>query len=330
MPPIPRIFITPGEPAGIGPDILIQLAQQPSTAELITVSSPDLLLSRAQLLQLPLTLQEFNPDAPPQKHVPNTLRIVPVPLPEKCIPGQLNPANAAHVLQTLQIAADACLHHTANALVTGPVNKAVMNDAGITFSGHTEYFAEHCGRNDVIMLFVAGKLKVALATTHLPLSQVPQAIKTDKLTRLLLLLNSEIKKTFGLREPKIFVCGLNPHAGENGHLGREEIDIIEPAIRCAQKEGLHITGPLPADTIFTEKYLASADVVLAMYHDQALPVVKSLSFGHAVNVTLGLPFLRTSVDHGTALDIAGTGKADEGSLRAAVELALRLLAVSSG
>lgn len=324
MPPIPRLFITPGEPAGIGPDILIQLAQQPSAAEIVAVSSPDLLLARAKLLQLPLTLQEFNPDAPRQKHVQSTLRIVPVSLAADCVPGQLNPANAAHVLETLRIAADACLHRIADAVVTGPVNKAVINDAGIAFSGHTEFFAKYCGQDDVIMLFVAGKLKVALATTHLPLSQVPQAIKTEKLTRLLLLLNSEIKKTFGLREPKIFVCGLNPHAGENGHLGREEIDIIQPAIRCAQKEGLNITGPLPADTIFTEQYLANADVVLAMYHDQALPVVKSLSFGHAVNVTLGLPFLRTSVDHGTALDIAGTGKADEGSLKAAVELALTL------
>lgn len=321
----PRLVITPGEPAGIGPDIVIKMAQRDFPAELIVVADANLLLSRAKLLDLSLHFLPCDFDAPAEYHQPGTLKLLPVALREKCRPGESNPANAEYILQSLEIATDACLSSQAQALVTGPVNKALMQSAKKDFMGHTEFLAQRCKVSQVIMLFVTENMKVALATTHLPLSEVPGAITREKLINLLRLFSQELKKRFHIADPKILVCGLNPHAGENGHLGREEIDIIEPALQALRAEKIHVLGPLPADTLFTKKNLAAGDAVLAMYHDQALPVVKFAGFGNAVNVTLGLPIIRTSVDHGTALDIAGTGKADEESLVSAVQMAMDLV-----
>lgn len=324
MPALPRIVITPGEPAGIGPDITIALAQQSWAAELVVIGDPDLLLQRAQLLNLPLTLHTVELKAPSTTHISGTLKIIPCQLSAPVTAGVLNPANAQYVLRTLEIATDLCLTQQASALVTGPVHKSVMNNAGIQFSGHTEFLAERCGVKEVVMLFVTDQMKVALATTHLPLAAVPHAITKAKLTATLQLLHNELKKRFAISAPTILVCGLNPHAGEEGHLGREEIEVITPIIQTLQATGLNIIGPLPADTIFTEKNLRRADAILAMYHDQALPVVKFQGFDHAVNVTLGLPICRTSVDHGTALDLAGTGQASADSLIAAAQLAIQM------
>lgn len=321
---VPKIFITPGEPAGIGPDITIQTLQREWPAELIVIADPDLLLARAQQLGLPLSLSSFEPHQPATLHQPCHAKIIPIKLKAACTPGKLNPDNASYVIKTLETATDYCSQKIGDALVTGPVQKSILNDAGIPFIGHTEFLAERLNSPQPIMLFVTPQTKVALATTHLPLSQIPSAITADLLINLIRTLHHELQIKFKLPQPKILVTGLNPHAGEQGHLGHEEIDVIEPALDRLRQENIHITGPLPADTIFTEKYLKTADLILAMYHDQALPVVKYMSFGHAVNVTLGLPIIRTSVDHGTALDIAGTGRADAGSLEAALELAIRL------
>lgn len=321
QPIIPRILLTPGEPAGIGPDIVIQLVQHPWPVELVIVADPDLLNNRAKQLNLPLHFHVFQPDEPT---IPGVIRILPVSLNTPSQAGQLNTANAKYVIHCLELATKLCLNQQAHALVTGPVHKGVINDAGIPFSGHTEFLAKQCNAAEVMMLFVAGKMKVALATTHLPLANVPKAITQEKLIQLLRLFHRELKNKFSITQPKILVCGLNPHAGEQGHLGMEEIETIIPALEQLRKEQIDVIGPLPADTIFTEKYLEQADAILAMYHDQALPVVKYLGFGHAVNVTLGLPMIRTSVDHGTALDIASTGQADAGSLEAALRWAVEL------
>lgn len=320
-----RILMTPGEPAGIGPDITIQIAQQPWAAELVAIADPDLLLQRARLLGLPLELIECNLEESSTPHQAGKLKILPVRLQGKKVEaGKLNPAHANYVIHTLEAAASCCLNQKTHALVTGPVNKSVINEAGIAFTGHTEFFAQQCRVNQTVMLFVVDDLKVALATTHLPLSQVPGAIQKETLRLVLITLNEGLKKQFSLAAPRILVCGLNPHAGENGYLGREEIDIITPLLVELRKQGYLLQGPLPADTIFTPKHLQQADAVLAMYHDQALPLVKYIGFNHAVNVTLGLPFIRTSVDHGTALDIAATGRADTGSMEAAIKLAIKL------
>ncbi len=320
----PRILITPGEPAGIGPDIVVQLAQQPCHAELVVVTDPDMLLARAKQIDLPLTLTEVSLSQPPSLHTPGTLKIIPVKLSVPAIPGKVNIANASFVIECLTLATDLCLEKKADALVTGPVQKAVINEAGIAFTGHTEFLADRCKASEVLMLFVVDALKVALVTTHLPLSQVAKAITQEKLIKTIKLLNHELKNRFGIQQPTILVAGLNPHAGEQGHLGREEIDVIEPALTLLRKEKLQLIGPLPADTLFTQKYLTMADAVLAMYHDQALPVVKNIGFDRAVNVTLGLPIIRTSVDHGTALDIAGTKKANDRSMQEAIKLAIKL------
>jgi len=321
---IPRIVITPGEPAGIGPDILLKAIQQNYSAELIAVCDPEILVSRAALLNLPIHLENFEAASVPETHSVGTIKIIPVKLTSPSQPGKLNSDHARYVIQCLEIATDNILNKKANALVTGPVQKSIINDAGISFSGHTEFLAKHCHVDDVIMLFVTNKIKVALVTTHLPLADVPKAITSEKILSIVRLLQAELQKKFAIAHPKILITGLNPHAGENGYLGTEEIKILMPAIKQLQSENINITGPFPADTIFTDPYLKNTDVILAMYHDQALPVVKYLSFGHAVNVTLGLPIIRTSVDHGTALDKAGTKEADAGSLIAAIELAIRL------
>lgn len=321
-----RILITPGEPAGIGPDITIKMAQESWSDELIVIADPELLQQRAKLLHLPLRLMDFSSNAAPQSHLPGTLKIIPHSLSVKATPGQLNAANACYLIQTLESAAALCLKKIAHAIVTGPVHKGIINQAGIAFTGHTEFFAQYCHVPHTVMLFVIDQLKVALATTHLPLSQVPRAITKEQLRLTLSILNTELKRQFHLATPRISVCGLNPHAGENGYLGREEIDIITPLLNELREQNYFINGPLPADTIFTPHHLQETDVVLAMYHDQALPLVKYIGFGHAVNVTLGLPFIRTSVDHGTAIDIAGTHAADAGSLKAAIRLAAQLSA----
>jgi 4-hydroxythreonine-4-phosphate dehydrogenase len=321
---IPRILITPGEPAGIGPDVVIQLAQQMWPAEISVIADPALLSERAKQLSLPLTLANANLTTAAEQHRIGHLKIIPVSMATPAIPGILNQKNAGYVLQCLELATDYCLQKKANALVTGPIHKSILNDAGISFTGHTEFLAARCHATDPIMLFVIDKLKVALATTHIPLAEVSKAITHDKLIALIRRLQTELQTQFGILQPKIMVCGLNPHAGENGHLGREEIDTITPALEQLRGENIHIVGPLPADTIFTPKHMDAADVILAMYHDQALPVVKYIGFDRAVNVTLGLPIIRTSVDHGTALDIAGTKNANPGSLIAAVNLAIEL------
>jgi 4-hydroxythreonine-4-phosphate dehydrogenase len=320
----PSILITPGEPAGIGTDVLLKVAQQSWPTELVAICDPQLLISRAKLLDLPIQLTEFDFDNNPQAHQSGTLKIIPTLLNKPCAPGQPNPANAAYVLNCLELATDYCLNNPNAALVTGPINKSVINAAGIPFTGHTEFLAQRCQSPQVLMLFVTPTMKVALATTHIPLSQVSQAITQERLVNILQLLHTELQSRFGISQPKIAVCGLNPHAGEQGLLGSEEIKVIEPALQQLRAKGLQLIGPLPADTIFTEKYLTTNNAILAMYHDQALPTVKYASFNQAVNITLGLPFLRTSVDHGTAFDIAGTGKADAGSMTAAIQLACTL------
>ncbi|MDP3589950.1 MAG: 4-hydroxythreonine-4-phosphate dehydrogenase PdxA [Methylobacter sp.] len=321
--PVPRIALTPGEPSGIGPDLCIQLAQQDLPCEIIVIASPQLLEDRAKQLGLPLQLKEFDSMLPAGTQTAGCMTVLPVELAETVQCGQLNPANSRYVLKAITKATKGCMDVVFDAMVTGPVHKGVINDAGLSFSGHTEFIAGITGGHPVMMLATPG-LRVALVTTHLPLSEVSQAITHTRLRTVIRILDHELRSRFGIAHPKILVCGLNPHAGENGHMGREEIDIIEPVLDTFRKQGLNLRGPLPADTLFTDKYLATADAVLAMYHDQGLPVLKHMGFGQAVNITLGLPIIRTSVDHGTALDLAGSGKADLGSLQFALQTALTM------
>jgi len=320
-PSLQRLALTPGEPAGIGPDLCVQLAQQDLPCEIVAIASPDLLEQRARQLGLTVRLKTFDGTLPPSPQQAGSLTVLPVELAEPARCGHLNPANSRYVLETITKAAKGCLDGVFDALVTGPVHKGVINDAGFPFSGHTEYIADITGGHPVMMLATPG-LRVALVTTHLPLSEVSAAITHSRLRAVLCILDQDLRSRFKLDNPRILVCGLNPHAGENGHLGREEIDIIEPVLDSLRKQGMNLQGPLPADTLFTPKYLATADAVLAMYHDQGLPVLKHMGFGQAVNITLGLPIIRTSVDHGTALDLAGTGKAEIGSLHSAIQTAL--------
>lgn len=320
-----RIIITPGEPAGIGPDVTIQIAQEVHPAELVVIADPTLLLERANILGLALQLSEVDLKAEARAHQAGHLKILALATKKPVTAGVLELENAAYVLACLEKAASLCEEKKASALVTGPIHKGIMNEAGISFSGHTEFLAQHAKVKQTVMLFVLDQLKVALATTHLPLREVPKALTQAHLQMILNVLNQGLRQQFQLKTPRILVAGLNPHAGEGGHLGREEIDIITPVLNQLRKQDLNLEGPLPADTLFTPKYLEKADAILAMYHDQALPLVKYLGFGHAVNMTLGLPYIRTSVDHGTALDMAGSGKADAGSLKAALALALKLL-----
>lgn len=317
-----RLAITPGEPAGIGPDILIQLAQHPSPFERVAVADPELLLQRASELKLPLRMETFDPEADVRADKPGEIRYLPVKLGAAAIPGTLNVKNADYVLETLKRATDGCLSGQFAALVTGPIHKGIINDAGIAFTGHTEFLASRCGEEVLpVMMLATAHLRVALVTTHLPLRKVSDAITAERLERVCRILHHDLIQRFNIPEPRILVCGLNPHAGEDGHLGTEEIEIISPVLEKLRTEGLNLMGPLPADTLFTPRLLQGADAVLAMYHDQGLPVLKYSGFGEAVNVTLGLPIIRTSVDHGTALSLAGTGKADIGSLQAAIKMA---------
>lgn len=315
-----RLAITPGEPAGIGPDLVVQLAQQPQSCELVAYADPQLLLSRADQLGLRLSIREFTGEiAGPTAQ--GELWVRPVQLSHAATPGQLCADNAPYVLNTLTAAASDCQNGLVDAMVTGPVHKGIINEAGIAFSGHTEFLADLTQTPRVVMMLATEGLRVALATTHLPLAQVPSAISQASLTEVITILHRDLKQKFGIEDPHILVCGLNPHAGEGGHLGREEIDVIIPVLDSLRSSGFSLEGPLPADTLFTPKYLAHGDAVLAMYHDQGLPVLKYVGFGAAVNITLGLPIIRTSVDHGTALDLAGTGQADIGSLLTAITYA---------
>lgn len=310
-----RIALTTGEPAGIGPDLCVQLAQYQQDCELVVIAAPQLLQQRAAQLGLPLKLELADLSKPAQIPAKGTLHYLPVELAQPVNAGVLNPLNSPYVLNTLQLALDGCLNGSLDAVVTAPVHKGIINDAGFAFSGHTEFFADGAGVEQVVMMLATPTLRVALATTHLPLKMVSEAITQNSLTRIIEIIHR------GLSSPRIAVCGLNPHAGEGGHLGVEEIEIISPVIERLQKKGINLSGPWPADTIFVQEKLNDYDVVLAMYHDQGLPVLKHQGFGRAVNVTLGLPFIRTSVDHGTALDIAGTGRATISSLQTAIDMA---------
>lgn len=316
---IPRVFLTTGEPAGIGPDLCLQVAQQDWSCCLTVVGDADLLRARAALLGLDIKVRTTDADHG-EKHRPGRLDVWPVAQAADPTPGKLDPANADYILSTIRVAAEAALAPS-TALVTPPVHKGNINDAGIPFSGHTEYLAEIVGGKPVMLLAAPG-LRVALVTTHLPLAAVSAAITRDALETTLRVLHRDLRRRFGISQPRILVAGLNPHAGEGGHLGREEIDTIGPVLDALRKTGMALEGPLPADTLFLPNYLRHADAVLAMYHDQGLPVLKHLGFGESVNITLGLPIIRTSVDHGTALDLAGTGQADAGSLRAALAAAI--------
>jgi len=320
--PRPRIAITAGEPAGIGPDLCVMLAHKPIPAELVIIADEAVLLQRAE--QLGILINTTNPlDNVHQGN--GSLSILHQATAEPVIAGELNPANSQYVLNTLLTATDGCSHGHFDAMVTAPVHKGVINQANIAFTGHTEFLAEHTHTPQVVMMLVGGGLRVALATTHLPLNQVSQAISKDSLETTIRILHQDLISKFGIPQPRILVAGLNPHAGESGYLGKEEIEVITPVLEKLRVEGMSLIGPLPADTLFTPRHLEQADCVLAMYHDQGLPVLKHASFGGGVNVTLGLPIIRTSVDHGTALDLAGKGNIEIGSLLAAINLAIELV-----
>ncbi len=314
-----RIAVTCGEPAGIGADLCIQLIQQ-THGELLFIGDPDVLTRRARQLDLPLSLHLLDAADSSMVHQSGIMNLLPVTFPGEVVCGKLNAENSAVVLETLDIAVKGCLSGDFAAMVTNPVHKGVINDGGFSFSGHTEYIAAQTGGYPVMMLACEG-LRVALMTTHLPLKEVPAAISSDLVKKVMTILHRELQSRFGIDSPEILVCGLNPHAGEGGHLGSEELEIIAPALEELREEGVSSHGPLPADTLFTPRYLQHTDAVVAMYHDQGLPVLKHMGFGRAVNITLGLPLVRTSVDHGTALDLAGTGRAEIGSLVAALDVA---------
>lgn len=333
------LALTPGEPAGIGPDLCIQVAQHAdqltaartgaNVANLVVIADPALLLDRARQLQLPLQVEIWTPGQRIEPLPAGHLNVLPVDLTTAVKVGQPDPANANYVLQTLRLAAQGCLDGHFSAMVTAPVHKAVINDAGIPFSGHTEFLADYCNVDMTVMMLATAGLRVALVTTHLPLRDVADAITAPRLRRIITILRDDLRSKFGIAQPRILVSGLNPHAGEGGHLGREELDVIIPVLDEFRQQGVALEGPLPADTLFTDKYLSRADAVLAMYHDQGLPVLKYRGFGRAANITLGLPIIRTSVDHGTALDLAGKGGADSGSLTTAIQTACEMATARS-
>ncbi|WP_252145310.1 4-hydroxythreonine-4-phosphate dehydrogenase PdxA [Yokenella regensburgei] len=320
-----RVVLTPGEPAGIGPDLVVQLAQREWPMELVICADSDLLTDRAATLGLPLTLLPYQPDQPPVPQRAGTLTLLPVALHAPAEPGRLNVLNGPYVVETLARACDGSVNGEFAALITGPVHKGIINDAGIAFTGHTEFFEERSRASKVVMMLATEELRVALATTHLPLKAISDAITPDLLREVITILHDDLQNKFGIKNPHVLVCGLNPHAGEGGHMGTEEIDTIIPVLEEMRGKGMNLSGPLPADTLFQHKYLDHADAVLAMYHDQGLPVLKYQGFGRGVNITLGLPFIRTSVDHGTALDLAGTGTAEVGSFITALNLAIKMI-----
>ena len=314
----PRIAITAGEPAGIGPDLCAMLAGQEFAASLVFIGDRGVIAARARQRGLRVELPDYAPGTDTRASILHIATATPVTA------GRLDPANGRHVLALLDRALAGCQAGEFAAMVTAPVQKSTINDAGVPFTGHTEYLAERTHTARVVMMLTGGGLRVALATTHLPLGAVPGAITRAGLLETIRIVDRDLRRRFGIGQPRILVAGLNPHAGESGHLGREEIETIIPALESLRREGIGVEGPLPADTLFTRRVLAGADAVVAMYHDQGLPVLKHASFGHAVNVTLGLPVIRTSVDHGTALDLAGAGDVDAGSLEAAIALAIDL------
>ncbi len=320
-----RVVITPGEPAGIGPDLVVQLAQQNWPVELVVCADATLLQDRANMLGLPLTLLPYVAGQLPVPQQAGTLTLLSVPLRTPVVPGQLSTENGHYVVEMLARACDGCLNGEFAALITGPVHKGVINDAGIPFTGHTEFFEERSHSPKVVMMLATEAMRVALVTTHLPIKAIPDAITPELLREIIGILHHDLQTKFGIKQPHVLVCGLNPHAGEGGHMGTEEIDTIIPVLNEMRAKGMNLSGPLPADTLFQPKYLDNADAVLAMYHDQGLPVLKYQGFGRGVNITLGLPFIRTSVDHGTALDLAGQGKADVGSFITALNLAIKMI-----
>lgn len=318
-----RIAVTPGEPAGIGPDLIIQSSQETWEAQLVVFADQNMLLKRASELGLPLTIKEYCAEDPEPASAGEII-VKHIPAAKDVEAGKLDPENGHYVVDTLREACEGNMNGDFDAVVTGPVHKGNINQAGISFSGHTEFFAHQSNTNDVVMMLSTEGLRVALVTTHIPLAYVSKAITPERLDNVIGILHYDLKTKFGIAEPTIYVCGLNPHAGENGHIGKEEQLVISPALDEIRKKGINLIGPLPADTIFQPKYLEEADAVLAMYHDQGLPVLKYKGFGASVNITLGLPFVRTSVDHGTALDLAGTGNIDKGSFRVAIKKAIKL------
>ena len=317
----PIIALTPGEPAGIGPDVAIAFAQQTPDCDLVLIADSDMLTARAAQLNLAFKARPWGG----RVNGTPAVYVLPIATSHPVQAGRLDPTNSPYVIECLRRAVHGCRRHEFDALVTGPVHKGVINDAGIPFTGHTEFLAAESGTAQVVMMLAAPGLRVALATTHLPLSEVSRAITREHLTGVLRILHADLRAKFGISDPQILVCGLNPHAGEGGHLGREEIEVIEPVLAALRAEGFKLRGPVPADTAFIPASLVGVDAVLAMYHDQGLPVLKAHDFAHAINITLGLPFVRTSVDHGTALELAGSGRADVSSLRAAVEAALNMV-----
>lgn len=317
-----KIAITPGEPAGIGPDLTIELAQQSWPVQLVVFANKTMLQERAALLNQPIELIDYQNQDTLQPS--GSLYIVDIPLGATVIPGELNPENGHYVVETLRQACDENIRGKFDAVVTGPVHKGTINKAGISFSGHTEFFALQSNTPDVVMMLATEGLRVALATTHIPLAYVSKAITHERLSNVIGIIDNDLKQKFAIQSPHIFVCGLNPHAGEDGHIGREELDIIIPTLESLREKGIKLTGPLPADSLFQPKYMQEADAILAMYHDQGLPVLKYKGFGASVNITLGLPFIRTSVDHGTAIDLAGTGQAECGSFKFALQQAIEL------
>lgn len=316
---LPVLAITTGEPAGVGPELCARLTEKAFPARLVLLGDKGLLLERAQASGRALTLVDYDATATPAT---GALEVLHLPLAATSLPGQLDVANGAYVLSILDRALAGCVSGEFSAMVTAPVHKGIINEAGIAFSGHTEYLADNTQTPRVVMMLAGGGLRVALATTHLALKDVPSAITAESLTTTLRIIHADFRKKFGLASPRILVAGLNPHAGEGGHMGREEIEVIEPVLAALRAEGMELIGPLPADTLFTPHQLQRGDVVLAMFHDQGLPTLKYASFGGGVNITLGLPIIRSSVDHGTALDLAGTGRADPGSLYTAIEAAI--------
>lgn len=319
-----RLLISSGEPAGIGPELTIRLAQQRQPFSFAVIGDPELLQQRAAMLKLPVQLQSVAVNEPWPTASPGVLNVMSLSLARASTAGNLDRSNADYVLQMLRLAGKAALDRHVDAIVTAPVHKGVINESGVAFQGHTEFFAELAGNVPVLMLLGCEGLRVALLTTHMPLRAVADAVTSDKLEHTLRLLHRELQQKFALSSPRIAVLGLNPHAGEGGHMGREEIEVIQPVLQRLQQDGMNLLGPLSADTAFTADHRARYDAVLAMYHDQGLPVLKTLGFHRSVNITLGLPFIRTSVDHGTALDIAGLGIADAGSLQYACEQAVLL------
>lgn len=321
---LPRLAVTPGEPAGIGPELVVHLVQHQVPAQIVAVADADLLVQAARAIRKPLQLTRFDPNHRRRNAVAE-LFYVPVALASENEFGFLRRGNAPYVLATLQRAVAGCLAQEFDALVTGPVQKSIINEAGIPFTGHTEFLSALCGGTPVLMMLACGSLRVALATTHLPLREVPAAVTPELLRTSLRILDAELRDRYGFLQPRIRVLGLNPHAGEGGHLGREEIEIIAPVLAELRGAGMTLEGPVPADTAFGGSHAGDCDAILAMYHDQGLPALKQASFGQAVNITLGLPFVRVSVDHGTALDLAGKGIADPSSLMSAVAEAVRLV-----